>query len=281
MGDRSRLLGALRAVGSFLPGNRLKTAFYRGVIARPRSALRQLLTGFYRIDLIYAVLAEAKAYQGQFSILEFGTHRGYAFTKMLFATEYMGLADRVTVHAFDSFVGLPPPADSRDQNLVTTDAIFAAGQYRGDYEELERYCRGRYRNYAIHPGYFEDVLTPEALETFREQLPILVWIDCDYYSSTRTVMERLLPFIPSGCPVYFDDYAVNYGSRLTGEARVLHELNRGDFGEDIELVVDRKLGLDSDSVYRFIRLEGGPRYQRVTPYKLRPGRARHDDSALP
>jgi hypothetical protein len=281
MGDRSRLLGVLRAVGSVLPGDRLKTAFYRGVIARPRSALRQLLNSFYRIDVIYAVLEEVKAYRGRFSILEFGTHQGYAFTKMLYSTEYMGLASRVTVHAFDSFAGLPPPADRRDESVVTSDTVFAAGQYCGNYEELERYCRSRYQNYAIHRGYFEDVLTPEVLETFRDQLPILLWIDCDYYSSTRTVMDRLLPFIPSGCLVYFDDYSYNYGSRLTGEARVIHELNRGEFGEDIELVVDRKLGLDSDSVYRFIRFEGGPRYELVAPCRLRPGRARHNDSALP
>jgi hypothetical protein len=281
MGQRSRLLGLLRAAGSLLPGDRLKTAFYRGMIAKPRAALRQLLTGFYRIDVIYSVLAEARAYQGKLSILEFGTHRGYAFTKMLYAAEYMGLADRVTVHAFDSFAGLPPPADRRDENLVTEDAVFAAGQFPGNYEELERYCRSRYTNYAIHRGYFEDVLTPEVLETFREQLPILVWIDCDYYSSTRTVMERLLPFIPSACLVYLDDYDYNYGSRLTGEARVLHEINSGKFGNDIELVVDRRLGLDSDSVYRFVRFEGGPQYQRVEPYQLRTGRARHNDSALP
>ena len=130
-------------------------------------------------------------------------------------------------------------------------------------------------------GDYEDALTPEVLAAFRDQQPILLWIDCDYYSSARTVIERLLPFIPSGCLVYFDDYIYNYGSRLTGEARVIHELNRGEFGGDIELVVDRKLGFDSDSVYRFIRFEGGPRYERVAPSKLSPGRARHNDSALP
>ncbi|MEA2723739.1 MAG: hypothetical protein QOH59_1510 [Gemmatimonadales bacterium] len=281
MGQRSRLMGLLRAAGGFLPGDRLKTAFYRTMVAKPRGALRQLLTGFYRIDVIYTALEEARARQGWLSVLEFGTHRGYAFTKMLYATEYMSLADRVTVHAFDSFAGLPPPADRRDENLVTDDAVFAAGQFQGDYEELERYCRSRYSNYAIHRGYFEDVLTPEVLETFREQLPILVWIDCDYYSSTRTVMERLLPFIPSGCLVYFDDYDYNYGSRLTGEARVLHEINSGKFGDDVELVVDRRLGLNSDSVYRFVRFESGPQYQRLEPYELRTGRARHNDSALP
>jgi hypothetical protein len=279
--DRSPLMGLLRRAGSFLPGDKLKTSFYRHLIAKPRRLLRQALDGFYRIDQIYQVLEEARAYRGELSILEFGTHRGYTFTKMLFAAEYMGLADRVTVHSFDSFQGMPPPADRRDLNAVVDAEVFAAGQYRGDYAELEAYCRGRYHNYAIHPGYFADVLTPDLLEIFRHQLPILIWIDCDYYSSTRTVMERMLPFIPSGCVIYFDDYDYNYGSHLTGEARFVYELNRGDYEQDVELVADRKLGLESDAVYRFVRLSDGPRYQLLRPGVLHQGRRRSNDSALP
>src|SRR6186997_1721041 len=103
--DRSPLMGLLRAIGFFLPGDRLKTTCYRTLITRPRRLLRQALGGFYRIDQIYDVLEEARAYVGELSILEFGTHHGYAFTKMLFAAEYMGMSDRVTVHSFDSFQG--------------------------------------------------------------------------------------------------------------------------------------------------------------------------------
>jgi hypothetical protein len=279
--DRSPFIKILRSVGTLLPGDYLKTAFYRGAIAKPRRALRQALGAFYRIDQIYTVLEEVRAYKGRFSILEFGTHQGYAFTKMLFATKYMGMADRVTVHSFDSFEGLPPAADRRDQNVVTNDEVFAAGQYHGNFQELEQYCRRKYRNYAFHQGYFEDTLTADLLATFCEEQPILVWVDCDYYSSTRTVLERLLPYIPSGCVVYFDDFMYNYGSRLTGEARMVYELNQGELGDGVELVLDRELGLDSSAVYRLIRLEGGPRYERVTPYVLRAGRKRGNGSALP
>src|SRR3954452_13566151 len=73
--DRSPLIGLLRAVGSLLPGDRVKTTCYRNIIARPRRLLRQALNGFYRIDQIYEVLEEARAYQGELSILEFGTHQ--------------------------------------------------------------------------------------------------------------------------------------------------------------------------------------------------------------
>ena len=160
--------------------------------------------------------------------------------------------------------------------------MFYEGQFRGNYEALDAMCRKRYRNYALHRGLFEDSLTPSLLSTFDTQVPILVWLDCDYYSSTRTALERLLPHLPSGCVLYFDDIeALNYGSRLTGQARVISELNQGAFGEGMELIRDRRLSLDTDRVYRFIRLEGGPRYERLGPWDYNPGRKPTGGSPLP
>lgn len=53
--------------------------------------MRLALMKFYRMELVYDVLAEAKtAYKGNFSVLEFGTAEGYAFTKLLYATKYLG-----------------------------------------------------------------------------------------------------------------------------------------------------------------------------------------------
>ena len=282
MRRRSPMIAVLRVFGALLPGDFLKTLFYRNLIARPRAALRHALLDFYRLDHVYAVLEEIKAkYRGNFSILEFGTHRGYAFVKMLYATKYLGMADRVTVHAFDTFGGLPAAADRRDQNVVSTSDVFFEGQFQGNYEALDAFCRGRYSNYALHKGLFEESLTPDVLSIFQTQLPILVWIDCDYYSSTRTVFERLLPYLPSGCVLYFDDYDLNYGSRLTGEARAIAEVNQGLFGEGIELVPDRQLSLDSGRIYRFIRLQGGPAYERAVPYQHNPGRPPSSGSPLP
>jgi methyltransferase family protein len=283
MRRRSPLITVLRTVAAVLPGDYLKTVFYRSVIARPRAALRKALLEFYRFDHVYDVLGEVKeTYKGSFSILEFGTHHGYAFTKMLYATEFLGMADRVTVHAFDTFKGLPPAVDRRDRSVITSQDVFHEGQFQGDYEALDALCRRRYRNYALHQGLFEDSLTPELLRTFETQLPILVWLDCDYYSSTRTVFERLIPYLPSGCVLYFDEIeGFNYGSRLTGEARAIYELNHGGFGEGIELVLDRRLSLEAERVYRFIRLEGGPTYERAVPMNYNPGRKPSGGSPMP
>ena len=264
MPAKSPLITILRLLGLFLPGDYLKTAFYLNLIARPRRALRTSLQAFYRIDHIYEVLQEFKNnYQGKFSVLEFGTADGYVFIKMLYATKYLKMQDRVMVHGFDSFEGLPAP-DPGDEDLVS-DNNFMAGDYPGRYEELEEYCRRRYQNYQLHRGYFENSITGEFLGSLQTNLPILVWIDCDYYWSARTVLERLMPYLPNGCVIYFDDIDnINYGSRFTGEARLVHEINRGEFGEGIELVRDPRLSLDTPRIYRFINYYSPPQFERIS-----------------
>jgi hypothetical protein len=100
----SPLMTLLRLFSKLLPGDYLKTLFYLNLIEKPRRLLRLSLNTFYRMDHVYAVLKEFKHhYKGNFSILEFGTSDGYAFTKMLYATKYLNMADRVIVHTFDSF----------------------------------------------------------------------------------------------------------------------------------------------------------------------------------
>src|SRR5438093_13780046 len=169
-----RLIAATRVLGKLLPGDYLKTAFFVYGFAAPRRAIRVAINGFYRMELVYDVLREFRAgYEGPFSILECGTADGYSFTKILYATRYLGMEDQVVVHGFDSFKGLPAPVDRRDEPSVG-GAGYVEGQYRGDYAALDAYCRSRYRNYRLHQGYFEDSLTEDRLLQFQSQLPILI-----------------------------------------------------------------------------------------------------------
>jgi hypothetical protein len=282
MADESPLITALRVIGALIPGDRLKTFCYLNVIQKPRRMLRLSLNSFYRMDHIYDVIREARAnYTGRFSILEFGVADGYALTKKLFATRYLGMADRITVHGFDTFEGMPATQDPRDQDLIANDG-WVEGQFKSRFEAVEQYCSQRYRNCQLHRGFFHDTLTDELLARLREEPPILIWIDCDYYTSARSVFERLTPVIPSGCVVYFDEYEFNYGSRFTGEARIVHEINTGEFGDGLQLVRDRDLSLNSDRVYRFVNLGTANAYERLrkrnSPADLR---RRSNDSPFP
>ena len=158
--------------------------------------------------------------------------------------------------------GCQRPNQSSDEDLIASDG-WVEGQFKSSYDSLDTYCRTKYDNYHLHKGYFEDSITDAFLESLRMTPPILVWIDCDYYSSARAVFERIIPFIPSGCTIYFDEYEFNFGSRFTGEARIVHEINHGKFGEGIELVLDHDLSLNSQRIYRFINLQTANVYQRV------------------
>jgi hypothetical protein len=272
---------ALKAMGRLIPGTYLKTFIYLNGIAATRKLLRKSIGGFYRIDHIYDVLKEFKKhYKGKFSILEFGVADGYSFIKMLYAVRYLKMEDRIMVHGFDTFEGLPDITSPVDYGLVDGDE-WTKGHFRGRYDNLLKYCQGKYRNFKLHQGLFEKTITAEFLESLAEQPPILIWIDCDYYSSTRTVFERIIPYIPTGCVIYFDDIYFNFNSRFTGEMRAVWEINQGRFGEGIELVPDPALSWDSNRVYRFINVNKEKKYALAAPIKKDPVRHRRDDSPLP
>jgi Methyltransferase domain len=261
--DKSPLIRILRLASRLLPGEYLKTAFYLNFIDLPRRLLRQSFFSFYRYDHVYAVLKEFRTQcAGPFSVLEFGTADGYSFVKLLYATRFLKLTDRVTVHTFDSFEGMPAAVDEKDREWTSGDD-WVPGQFRGRYQELEAYCAARYKNYQIHRGYFERSINDAFLNSLQLSPPALIWIDCDYYSSAKVIIDRLLDHIPNGCVLYFDDLDnLNYGSKLTGESRLVWEVNHGSFGDNVELVLDSSLSLLSRRIYRFIRVPPNRLFER-------------------
>ena len=175
-----------------MPRDWLKTKFYLNFVKLPRTIIRQLFTSFYRIDHIYDVIREFKnKYEGDFSILEFGVADGYAFVKKLYAVKFLGMEHRIITHGFDSFEGMPETDDDSDKDIVADDG-WVTGQFSADYDDLYQYCQNKYHQFKLHKGYFEDTLTEDFLRTLEKDLPILVWIDCDYYSSSKIVMERII-----------------------------------------------------------------------------------------
>lgn len=269
------LRGALRLLNRCLPGERLKTSFYLALISKPRKLLRRAVTTFYRFDHVYDVISEFRDdFEGPFSILEFGTAQGYAFNKILYATRHLGVEDRVVVHGFDSFTGLRGVTDIEDRGFCGNDWI--EGSYRASEDVLRRHCEAQgYRNFRLHAGDFADTITESLIDELRRDRPILVWVDCDLYRSSRIVLERLLPALPTGCVIYFDDIDFNYFSRFTGQARLVHEINHGAFGPDVELVPDVELSWDSARVFRFVRfgeraISYTRRDRRTAPVSARP-----------
>ena len=121
--------------------------------------------------------------------LEFGVCYGTSITM---------IANQVdaTVHGFDSFEGLPESWDVSVTRGVKREQA-------GTYSTLGRPPPVP-DNVALHIGLFEDTL-PGFVEQHQDHVSF-VNVDCDLYSSTRTVFQHLGDRFVPGSVVVFDDY---------------------------------------------------------------------------
>lgn len=127
------------------------------------------------------------------------------------------------VHGFDSFDGLPEAWSERE----------AAGTYStgGRMPAMPAHVE-------LHPGWFEDTLPPFFA---RHAGPVrLLHIDCDLYSSTRTVLEHAAARLVPGSVVVFDDL-LGYPGYRDHELRALEEFT-ADAGIGWELVAACLMG---------------------------------------
>ena len=165
---------------------------------------------------------------------EFGVGKGHTMGRFLRALKVFCDAEDLDLYAysmflFDSFEGMPPKASARDDHPG-----FHEGMIRFSLEETKArmakqldLSRGKVR---FVKGFFENSLTAELAGELAAHPPSIVTVDVDYYSSTKSVLEWLLPFAPSGCLFYFDDLWLFHGHPEMGQIAAINEVNRGGLG---------------------------------------------------
>lgn len=117
-------------------------------------------------------------------VLEFGVRFGNSIHMLAELAQQQ-------VHGFDSFEGLPDVWHHEPKGSYTTKGVIP---------EVPE-------NVKLHVGWFDDTL-PKFLE--EHEGPVrLVNIDCDIYSSTKTVLDLLAPRIIVGSVLIFDEYIGN------------------------------------------------------------------------
>lgn len=126
--------------------------------------------------------------------------------------------------AFDSFQGLPEPG-ADDEHPMWREQTMATSL-----EEFHALCaqRGIPREaYTVVPGFYDETLTAMSPEDEPRNIA-LAYIDCDLYSSTRTVLDFLRPRLKHGMIVAFDDYFCWSASQPAGERKAHRELAAED-----------------------------------------------------
>ena len=131
-------------------------------------------------------------------VCEFGVWRGTTIN-------YLASLTSQTIYGFDSFEGLPERW--RDG--------FEAGRFR-----VSRLPKVR-SNVKLLKGWFNQSLPP--FLSAHPQPALFLHVDCDSYSSTKTVLDLFQSRIVPGTVLVFDEY-FNYPGWQYGEAKAFDEL---------------------------------------------------------
>lgn len=116
-------------------------------------------------------------------ILDLGVYKGGS------TRELARIFPDQVIHGFDSFEGLP-----EDWAHAAKGAF---GDVKGNLPEMPA-------NVRLYPGWFSDTL-PLWLQEHQSSPISLLRIDCDIYSSTKTIFQVLKPLIVNGTWIVFDE----------------------------------------------------------------------------
>jgi hypothetical protein len=125
-------------------------------------------------------------------ILEFGVEFGRSITAIRDTVNSLYDNQGISVIGFDSFVGLPEDWNTSCSTLAPKGWFSQDGKIP-DIEGVKFY-----------KGWFEDTI-PEYIKTESQPLAML-HIDCDLYSSTKTVLYGLKDYIVKDTIILFDEW---------------------------------------------------------------------------
>jgi hypothetical protein len=130
-------------------------------------------------------------------VAEFGVDKGKSFTQLC------SLFPNDTVYGFDAFKGLPEGGKWHGNTI-----------HKGMFDNHGKPPFVIPANGEITNGWFDDTL--HEFDIAKTQPAKYLHIDCDVYSSTRTILEILNESIVKGTIIVFDDYC-NYTGWRQGE----------------------------------------------------------------
>ena len=141
--------------------------------------------------------------------LEFGVARGKSIN-------YIARLVDKEVHGFDSFEGFPDDGiipRPKEQTEKWAGVKWFVGKQKHKVPQVED-------NVNLYKGWFENTI-PEFLKEYDDNVALL-HVDCDIYSSTKTVFDNLATKIVPGTIIMFDEY-FGYFEWKQNEYKAFHE----------------------------------------------------------
>jgi O-methyltransferase len=137
--------------------------------------------------------------------LEFGIFNGNSIGSMYLAQKAMAISS-MRLFGFDAFEGLPAGSENED------DGVWKKGFYTCSYEQMRECLSKR----DVNPdeitwvkGWYDQTLTQETARTHSIRNLGIIFIDCDTYSSSKTVLDFIAPLITAPVIICLDDWKLN------------------------------------------------------------------------
>jgi len=130
-------------------------------------------------------------------ILEFGVFEGRSLSQIVLQLRLNGMINKV--YGFDSFCGLP--------ELKEGDGGWQKGQFSSSYENTKQQMMSileHLNDINLIQGFYENSLTEELNNKINNIA--LIHVDCDFYSSARTVLNWCSNKISKGTIIVFDEW---------------------------------------------------------------------------
>jgi O-methyltransferase len=151
--------------------------------------------------------------------LEFGVFNGSSMGSMYLTAKKMKLKSMKFI-GFDSFEGLPPGTGEEHD-------VLQKGFYKCPFNKTIECLRRR----KVNPkeikwvkGIYQKTLNDKTIKKHDIGKIGIVFIDCDTYSSSKTVLDFLAPLITEPCIFCFDDWRLyDMDIKGTGEYRSFNE----------------------------------------------------------
>ncbi len=156
--------------------------------------------------------------------LEFGVFNGSSIGSAYLTAKKMNLKS-MRFFGFDSFQGLPKGTDEEHD-------VLKKGFYGCSFEKMRTCLKRRSvnpNNITWIKGWYDKTLNDKTIKRYDLGKIGIVFIDCDTYSSSKTVLDFLAPLITEPAIFCFDDWKLyDMDIKETGEYKSFNEFLEKD-----------------------------------------------------